>query len=67
MGRAWASYTSDSRQRRHPSRRRRRIARGEAICTTPLALRGKQRAVYLSRYTAEPGGGQSRLQWAKQE
>ena len=41
---AWANYTSDSRQRRHPSRRRRRIAGGEAICTTPVALRGKQKS-----------------------
>jgi hypothetical protein len=64
---AWASDTSDSRQRRHPSRRRRRIAGGEAICTTPLPCEESREPCTRHGNTAEPGVGQSRLQWAKQE
>jgi hypothetical protein len=37
----------------------------EAICTTPVALRGKHGVVRPSRYTAGPGVGQQHVQLAQ--
>ena len=47
---AWASYTSDSRQRRHPSRRRRRIAGGRQSARPPCPARKAESRVPVTVY-----------------